>query len=484
MKWMQISPEEDASGRDSKGWLVFAFTAAFLAGLLAIVLLAARSPAVSAAIPDLLLVRRVLIAHVNLALVIWPLTFLAAMFGLLPVTTESGLMRRFGRRMAVLGAAWFLFSVGYSNTRPLLSSYLPTIDNPLASAGLLVFAFGLLAFLLDGRLHTEGSERIVGSPLPLSEAATVGLKAAAVAMGLTVFTLLIGWLRTPLDVSVDVYYDALFWGPGHMLQFMHVIGMATAWLILLEAVTGDCPASRKQALVLYGALLVPLLAGPVLALQGTTSPIYRVGFTRMMQFGIAPSVFGFLALSGSALLRAAFEGRLRGRILERPYLLGFLTSAVMVVIGISLGILLRGTTSTTLVAAHFHASVGAVTVAYMATAYRLLEAFEWLPSMAWFGRLGAAQPTLFALGQAVFATGFAVAGSDGMPRRIFCYQSISTARQSLGIAMVSVGGLIAIAGGTLFVFLIGPLLLPRLYRRILRVPQEMQEAMRAARSGH
>jgi heme/copper-type cytochrome/quinol oxidase subunit 1 len=80
-------------------------------------------------------------------------------------------------------------------------------------------------------------------------------------------------------------------------------------------------------------------------------------------------------------------------------------------------------------------------------------------------RLAAWQPLVFGAGQAVFAVGFAIAGAHGMARKAFgAEQHARTAWQTVGLGVMGVGGLVAAAGGLLFLYLI--------VKALVRVRQE------------
>src|SRR5690606_17167100 len=113
---------------------------------------------------------------------------------------------------------------------------------------------------------------------------------------------------------------------------------------------------------------LPLLSAPLLAGLGTESALGRRGFTLLMQWGIFPAVSLVLLACLRAVARARREGRTR---LSDPRVLGFAVSAGLTALGFVLGALIRG--STTMVPAHYHASIGGVTASFMALTYVLLE---------------------------------------------------------------------------------------------------------------
>jgi heme/copper-type cytochrome/quinol oxidase subunit 1 len=119
-----------------------------------------------------------------------------------------------------------------------------------------------------------------------------------------------------------------------------------------------------------------------------------------------------------------------------------------------IGALIRG--SNTIVPGHYHASIGAVTAAFMAATWLLLEPLGLpLPAGARLRRLVAVQPALFGGGQLIFAVGFALAGAHGTARKVYgAEQAARTLPQSAGLVVMGIGGLVAVAGGLLYLGLV------------------------------
>jgi cytochrome c oxidase subunit I len=152
--------------------------------------------------------------------------------------------------------------------------------------------------------------------------------------------------------------------------------------------------------------------------------------------------------------RAAPE---RGTPAGRVALAGFAASVLLSLLGMLLGACIRG--STTLVPAHYHASLGAVTVAFMSAAYFLCAAARpdsprrFHPGRVW--RAARRQLTLFGVGQAVFALGFAIGGAYGLGRKAYAAeQHVRSAGEVCGLVVMGLGGLVAVAGGLWFLFLV------------------------------
>ena len=404
-----------------------------------------RVPVIAEAlIRDPELARRSLVVHVNLAMGTWFLSCVAGLFCLLPSVRRT----RFAPTavvLAALGAVVFTIPVFFSDASPILSNYVAALDHKLFLAGLVLFAAGVLLNFVDRRL-------LVG--VPITVAADSGLPVdAQFAVRAAVWTFLLALLTfagssvtqeagmTPLE-----YYERLFWGGGHVLQAFNTFGMLAGWLILLSGLTGRVTVQAKWAALLFGLMLLPHLAGPWLTF-GNHSGRW---FTRMMQYGLFP-VATIILLAGIHSLWK-YRDRLAPGAFESPAFIGLATSAAMTVAGFVLGAMI--TADTTLIPAHYHANIGAVSVAYMAV---LLTMLPRLGGALRWPRLAAWQPLLYGVGQMTFVLGLAVAGTLGQAARKTYGgdQQLNLSAEWIGLIIVGIGGVIALAGGVLFIAVAG-----------------------------
>jgi hypothetical protein len=200
-------------------------------------------------------------------------------------------------------------------------------------------------------------------------------------------------------------------------------------------------------------MCAPWLLAPLLALEGTWTSSYRTGFTHLMQWSIFPVVSIFLILCAAAVARARREGRIAAATLADPRFSGFLVSVALTLLGFALGASIRG--SNTMVPAHYHASIGGVTVAFMAVTFSMLKVLGFSLATPRLRRAAALQPVVYGVGQMVFASGFALAGAYGMSRKTYgAEQATRGLAESIGLGVMGVGGLVAVAGGLLFLGLV------------------------------
>jgi len=442
---------------DARTWLGLSLGSLVFAGLFALAVVIGRMPPFDRFVTDPLFFKRCLVAHVNLSLIVFMYGFVVSLLFLFPGRAERRGISRYAIYLAITGMALILIGAGVPDSQPVLANYVPTIDHWLFRLGQALFGLGIFASLLDLRLYLptkeEERERSKGT-IEIPAAARAGLRATACALLLAAITFTIAWFGRPMGVAVDVYYELLAWGGGHVLQLACVLAMVSVWLILLHSALGTSPVSGAAAALLFLALLFPWFLSPALTLSGTQSSTYMGGFTRLMRWGIFPITLIFFLLCMTALVRAWREGTIDGRrVLTDLRLSGFLASSGLTLLGFVLGAFIRE--SNTMIPAHYHASVGAVTVAFMAITFLLLDAFRIAIPNPMLRRAAAWQPLLYGTGMALFASGFAFAGAHGMGRKMYGVEQASRGlAESLGLAVMGIGGFISIAGGLLFLAII------------------------------
>jgi cytochrome c oxidase subunit 1 len=136
---------------------------------------------------------------------------------------------------------------------------------------------------------------------------------------------------------------------------------------------------------------------------------------------------------------------------------GFKASVALTLLGISLGALIRS--STTLIPAHYHASLGAVTAAFMAGVFLVIEAVARdagrLDALAKLWHSARRQIVLFGAGQSVFAIGFGIGGIYGLGRKAYAAeQHVRSTGELVGIGIMGIGGLVAVIAGLWFLTLV------------------------------
>ncbi len=439
-RWSDVAADLPGNA-PARRWFLFAIGSLVLAGLLSLTLVMGRLPFLSWLFTDPLFFKRALVVHVVLAIVVWfqagTLAFLGLALGprLHRGVTAAALV------LATAGVVGLLVGAVMPGAQPVLSNYVPVIDHPVFFAGLIGWFAGAglfftLALATPARTDAKA----------LTPAAVVALRASAAANVLGIVTFLGAWKTTP-DAAPIAYYELVFWGGGHVLQVANVAAMLALWLHLLQRWTGRALLTPTIAAAMLVALVLPQFVMPPLAFGGTTRTVYFSMATHLMQWTIFPVVLVMLAAA------TVHVRRHRAGLDWRDYrFVGLASSAILTVLGVVLGSLIRG--SSTLVPGHYHCAIGAVTIALMTAAYDFCTAVAPAGPAATPPRRARLQLVLFGSGQAVFGLGFALAGAYGMGRKQYgTEQHVRSLGEYLGLSVMGLGGLVAVVGGIFFLVL-------------------------------
>lgn len=430
------TPGTQFTVRDSSRWFALGVGSVAVAGLFALYLAVARIPGLETTLaPDPEFGHRGLIVHVNLALGVWFSCCIAALFCLLPGVGRARITT-LAQLVAALGVLMFAATMFVRDAEPLKTNYVPTLNHWLFLAGMGVFAVAIAIGFMDRRaLPVDG-------PSLLPPEARPGIRLSALAFVLALLTIAGSWATQADGLSPLQYFERLFWGGGHVQQWANVLAMISVWLLLLSRVSGRNVLGPRLATALFALLLAPAFSGPVLTF--TDQPAQH--FTFLMRWGLFPVTSVFLVICILHVLRAQMpKGSLRS-----PAFTGFAVSGAMTVAGFILGALIRS--ETTLVPAHYHMSLGGVTVAFMAALLVLLEPFGAPLTSARARAWATWQPVLYGVGTALMAVGFAFARSG---RKTYgTEQVVRSTGEWFGLLTMGIGGVVSSIGGVAFLVLL------------------------------
>lgn len=427
----------------ARAWFLLAIGSLLFAGLLSLLLVVGRLPFMAPLFTDPLFFKRALVVHVDLALVVWFQAGTAALLGLALGRAIPRAVVVAALALAGAGLAGLVAGGAAPGAQPILANYVPVIDHPAFLIGLTCWFAGV------GLFYTAALGARPTAPAALPDGALFALRAAAATNLIALATFAAAWRATLPGLPPIAYFELVSWGGGHVLQVANVAAMLGLWLFLLERWSGEPVLSPAATRWLLLALVAPHASLPLLALGGTSAPVYTETATALMRWTIFPVV---LVVLGLGVRHVAQRRGVAGLDWSSPRLAGLAGSALLTLLGFTLGSLIRG--SSTLVPGHYHAAIGAVTLALMATAYD----FSALVSPGGRGATPAPrarlQLLLFGAGQSVFALGFALAGAYGLGRKQYAAeQHVRSLGEYLGLGVMGLGGLVAVAAGILFLAL-------------------------------
>lgn len=480
MKEIRSTLSDATAKRLIYGWLLLSVVSLGCAGLFAFLIALARTPVLGELLPlgrDYIYVG--LVGHVVLAFVIWFLAF----EGFLLVYTSTICTGRalfcaksgfIALGLSSSGVLLVVVSTAFALGPAVLANYVPVLQSPVFFAGMLLFGAGLVITVLNtfatllfkAPERTNGDDGVDTAQKHGLPTATFGMVIGGVGILVAVLCFALSGYMQYSTGKVVIDYERLFWGGGHVLQFTNTIAMVTAWLLLsVVAIKGaatryEVPAGEatdeaayesgagfgakpsRPLKVLYSLFLLSIVPSPVIYLfYDTASAAYKDSFTLMMQFGHVLSVVLFVLIIASKMLGA--------RVWRAPgpaWSAALLSMALFLVGGI-IGAKISGVN--TIIPAHYHAVIGAVTISFMGLFFVVAPQ---IGRRLYSVRVARITPYVYFLGVLCFAVGLYIAGAHGSARKTYgTEQDLAQTGRYIGMAIMGVGGLVSVAGGVLFV---------------------------------
>lgn len=434
----------EAAGRVVYGWLLLSVLSLVFAGIFAFMVALARTPVIEDFLPlgrDYIYVA--LVGHVVLAVVIWFLAFEGFLWS---YSSTIGIGKRIfspllgfialilayaGMGLVVIAS---IFGLGTAE----LANYVPVLLTPVFYAGLIFFASGILLNLLNTFI-TVLQAKSEGIKLPT---VTVGMLVAGFAVAIAFICFGLSGYYQIATGKAFLDFERLFWGGGHILQFANTISMVTVWVFLARLVMRNEPVRPGTGKALYAIYLLFIIPAPfIFFMHDTSTQAYKDSFTTLMQWGLGPSTTIFML----AILGLIFT---KERPWKSPGFASLILSMAIFGLGGLIALDIRGVN--TKIPAHYHCVIGAVTIAFMGLFYEILPM---LKKQLYSRKMAIVQPYLYSLGILLFAVGLYLAGSHGVARKTYgSEQNLNNLGKIIGMSVMGIGGLVAIAGGITFVW--------------------------------
>ena len=418
-------------------------------GLLAILLVLSRTPGIQDVFPLKDFFRAALVVHVDLSVAIWFMAFAAVIWSALGRDGFAWLGWS-GFALAAAGTALMTVSPFLPGADPVLNNYIPVLQQKYFYASLWICAAGFGLAVLRALL-TTWPKPFLGAPL--QSGAFLGAVAAFLALAAFVWS----WVVVP-RIEEKIYFEVLFWGGGHTLQFQHAILMVVAWLWIADhlgrpserGAGGGISVSPRALSAMFWIAALPLLVVPAIYFTIPAGELPHMElFAKLMIWGhpyMAPLILvGLLAVWATR------------RMPPQAAKSAFIASFSLFAVGGVLAYMIQGVN--VVIPAHYHGSTVGVTLAFMGLAYVLL------PQLGFGeveGRMARWQPYVYGGGQLIHILGLAWSGGYGVQRKVAgAEQALTTLPQKIGMGMMGLGGLIAVIGGIMFVLVCLKLMLPR-----------------------
>jgi len=428
-----------APRRLAAAWLKLAVLALLGSGIFSILLVVSRTPKIHDLIPWVDFFHTALVVHVDLSVVIWFLAF-AGVFWTLNGHPSSTWIDRLAWSLTALGTAVIAVSPFLGAGRPLLNNYVPVLQHPVFYAGGVLVIVGFL--LLTVRSLMLAAPRSAWEP---HRTVRTGIVLSALVALVAIAALSVSFLQVSRDLEAQTYFEFVFWGGGHVLQFTHTLLLLVAWLWLAEVAGYGLKLTSRLGEILFLMVAAPVLAVPVIYLfDGVVTGFHREAFTELMRWG------GLLMIPlGWVVVRAILGGRTAPNLGDEADIAraALFVSVLLFLAGGVIGFLIRG--ANVVIPAHYHGSIVGVTLAFMGVAYLLLPRLGFDEPMA---RTARWQPWVYGGGQFMHILGLAISGGYGNIQRktAGAAQGLNNLPEIAGMGLMGLGGLVSIIGGILF----------------------------------
>ena len=422
-------------------WLGLGLLALLASGFFSILLVLSRTPQLQNLFPVADFFRVALVVHVDLSVLVWFLAFGGSLW-----TLSGG-----NRWQSISWIAFWLTTIGtivmcgapfLQVAKPIMANYVPVLDGPIFLTGLTLFGAGI--GLLCFRSMAVASS--VGIHLKGDGALRFGLNTAMIATAVAGLVVVWSWARLPSDIDAHAYYELLFWGGGHVLQFGYVLLMLITWIWLASTVGSGLAISPRILVILFAVALVAVFLTPLtyLAYDVTTIENHHLQ-TQLMRYG------GGLVIGPIALAVVISQWPMKVLSPELlPLRTSLLTSLLIFLVGGVIGFFIKG--SDVRIPAHYHGCIVGVTLSMMGVTYLLLPKFGFNAPRS---RAAAWQPAIYGGGQLLHILGLVWSGGYGVQRKVAGTEQILRSSQEFwGMGLMGIGGLIAIVGGILFLIIV------------------------------
>jgi len=425
----------------ASAWLWLGLMALLGSGIFSVLLVLSRTPYVQNFFPWIDFFHTALVVHVDLSVLVWFLAFAGILWSL-NSTVRFLRLGWLAFVLAATGTVVMALAAFVGDGQPLMSNYIPVLRHPMFITGLLGFTAGFT--LLVGRSMIAIPR--VGSRISAQGALRFGLNTVTVSAAMALMAFAWSYFGISGDVTGKSYYEILFWGGGHILQFTYTLLTLVAWLWLASVSGIRLPLSPRVVLLLFFLGSVSVFMAPLIYYSyPVVSGEHFKLFTWLMSYG------GSLATLplGLALLYGLFksptvtgpQALFRSALMASMYLFAF---------GGAIGFMIRGSNVT--IPAHYHGSIVGVTLALMGLTYDLLPRLGYaMPVMKW-ARI---QPLIYGGGQFLHVMGLVWSGGYGVQRKVAgAAQGLDGLEKVAAMGLMGLGGLIAVFGGFLFLVIV------------------------------
>lgn len=368
-----------------------------------------------------------LVGHVVLAILLWLSSFSIVMWSLY----FKGKEWSFTYMISFIGALFVTFSVITGNGMAVPNNYVPSLVDPIFFSGLGLFFIGFSINVLS--YFKEACKNLLSSDTLMSTLSTSLFIAVFMIISM-LFSLVINNMdgERPL-----IYYERLFWTPGHIQQILNGTLLVSVWYVLQRMVG----INRNWYLLKFVNVVFLVSASALFIIPFISDPISK-------NSKIAAEIIYAIGLGVPIFLHAA--NILRGLKGDFKSVSSVSLVLSMVIYFFGVAIAYSGFDNDLRVPAHYHGVVTSLTLALMGVSYYLIK--KGFKRRIFGGKIAKVQPIIYGVGMILFILGLFVSGFLGAPRKTHGVAFATDPVVLSALTVMGIGTLLAVTGGILYVF--------------------------------
>lgn len=409
-------------------WLKAGFILFFVANIMAVALLALRSPLVSYHQDTAVIFGRFLVLHVTFSLWGWNLCCLIG-FAYQWINKTEGLEAKSPLALFMAGILLMVISALIGDGQPVLSNYLPVIDHATFFTGLALSGSVVTYQLLW--LFRHYAKEIRNNPTDLT---TVALFASLSSALFALLTIAFNFLSMGGGATEILPYEQIFWGGGHIMMCSLLYVLVALCAYFVSQLKGEPIKSGRACLWVLLTLFLLIVCSAGITLGAFGNELARPFFTHLMAFHTASLAPLFIVVLMRRNLHSSSIGS------GHQQYKSILVAIGLLIFGAFIGSFI--TSESLLVPAHYHAVTGAINLLFLLLVIQVFlpENADEYSNLRW-----QKMPIVYGGGVFLLSLGLTIAGHVGIGRKtVGVDETGATLMGYGGLAMAIVGGLIAI----------------------------------------
>ncbi len=418
----------------SKNWFLLSIASLAFSGLFAIFLVIGRSPYINKILPHVDFFKTSLTIHVNLSVTVWLIGIICCIQFLQLTQKRFAYIICFWT--SAFGSLLIAFSIFDPSATAYLNNYIPFIES-------LTFEIGIFMFLIGALISNLLA---LAEGLKFKSTNLIAFPSLIILSSIVFFTALyqLEILGLKELFNSEDYFENLFWGSGHIIQLAYAQLVIFAWLIIIGKLANKDYSSHYKISTIIN-LVCAFIGIFIIFLHPISEVEYRTLYTKHMIYFSGLSslyIFFFTIKDFLKICIKKFDGD-KLKTIKNCLVWSIILYASGGLIGLNINEI------NTVIPAHYHGSIVAISLGGMGMCYTLLEYYGYGYK---FSRLTKIQPVLYGAGQLLHITGFAISGGYGALRK--SPGTLNSIEGKFYMGLMGLGGLISIIGGLIFIIVI------------------------------